>query len=62
MPNGKLLSAEQISNKLPHLINTTIQLKVVRAAKLQPWSIAEFAFKDPVLEKSDGEFIKLSER
>jgi hypothetical protein len=62
MPSGTIIKAGQISNKLPRLISTVIQLKVVRSAKMQPWSIAEFALKYPVLEKSNGQFVKLLER
>jgi hypothetical protein len=62
MPDGTTIKANQISNKLPHLISTTIQLKVVRSAKLQPWTVAEFALKDSVLEGSNGQITNLLEQ
>ncbi len=61
MPDGTIVKASQLQNELPHLVRTTIQLKVVRSAKLHPWSIAEFGLKDSALEQSDGQVINLSE-
>lgn len=60
MPDGTTAKASQFQNKLPHLINANIELKVVRSAKLQPWSIAAFALTNAAIEKSDGQVINLS--
>jgi len=57
----KIIEAAQLTSRFPRLVKTTLQLKVVRSAKLQPWSIADFSFKNSILEKSSGEIIKLSQ-
>ncbi len=61
MPDGKPLAQDKMLTLLPRLSAITIELKVVRLGKLQPWTIAEFEFIDSVLETNDGQtLIKLN--
>lgn len=59
MPDGKIITAEQVQDKLPRLASTVMELHIVRSAQLQPWSIADFSFKDPILYTADGHILRL---
>jgi hypothetical protein len=62
LANGKTIGADQIENKFPRLTSMVMQLRIVRSAKLQPWSVAEFEIKSPAIEKVNGQIINLEQK
>lgn len=52
--DGNEFSPEKVAALLPRLRETTLELRIVRSAKLQPWTVSELDFKQAILERSDN--------
>ena len=52
--DNKEISIDEVAAALPHLREATLELRIVRSAKLQPWTVSQFDFKQAILERSDN--------
>ncbi|MBY0358100.1 MAG: hypothetical protein K2W82_08875 [Candidatus Obscuribacterales bacterium] len=62
LPNGKVIAAQELADKLPRLKAANLKLLVGRRSKYKRWAVSKVFIRDPQLLLADGTLLKLVNR